>query len=105
MVRCLSGEVNDEHHMVFDCPALLGCSMLACLQARPIFGLSQRRSRRRWLPLCLRVLLRCWVAEHWAGLMVSVLAAETVAFQQLCNDASPACRVPFGISGPHHTEM
>ena len=37
-----------------------------------IFGAGSRnsrdmnnsRSRRRWLPLCLRVLMRCWVTEH-----------------------------------------
>ena len=41
--RCLSGEVDDEHHMVFARRwKRLGCSMLACLQARPIFGLSWR---------------------------------------------------------------
>ena len=40
--RRLLGEVDDEHHMVFDCPALeeVRVQHLACLQARPIFGLS-----------------------------------------------------------------
>ena len=39
--------------------------MSACLLVRPIFCHFWRRSHRRWLLLCLRVLLLFWATEHF----------------------------------------